>query len=378
MSIINVKQNNSFQSMNIDHQLFVKLLINIFTLSSVSFAIIVSLFIIVYVFIIYNLRNHSQNSFNVSLLLTCNTCFSIICSSIIHILMQLSSISGDRNVVALKWIIVWGCHVRGYLLFVFINSIYVSYVLQAGYRLFRIVFHEHRCLQTASNFLYYILALWIVSFVALIPTLITGKNLETSIVYLPEDFYCQVPVTNIFTMIYLVIIVYVSPLCCLCIIYLWIIIYIRRNTRRKELATRSTLRRENKRDSIIMKRICIVVFSFLIPVVASIIFFIVCGISGHFHWAFYRLNGMAISISYAFICLSSIYITPEIFKPIRSLFRLSNCYQRNLEDPVSFHRITKPSTITIENLGLRKMTSVNMIEHDLFQQKSSHARSTSS
>jgi len=86
--------------MNIDHRLFVKLLINIFTLSSVSFAIIVSLFIIVYVFIIYNLRNHSQNSFNVSLLLTCNTYFSIICSSIIHILMQLSSISVDRNVVA--------------------------------------------------------------------------------------------------------------------------------------------------------------------------------------------------------------------------------------------------------------------------------------
>jgi hypothetical protein len=45
--------------MNIDHRLFVKLLINIFTLLSVSFAIIVSLFIIVYVFIIYNLRNHS-------------------------------------------------------------------------------------------------------------------------------------------------------------------------------------------------------------------------------------------------------------------------------------------------------------------------------
>jgi type II secretory pathway component PulF len=81
MSIINVKQNNSFQSMNIDHRLFVKSLINIFTLLSVSFAIIISLFIIVYVFIIYNLRNHSQNSFNVSLLLTCNTCFLSFLSS---------------------------------------------------------------------------------------------------------------------------------------------------------------------------------------------------------------------------------------------------------------------------------------------------------
>jgi hypothetical protein len=251
----------------------------------------------------------------------------------------------------------------------------MSYDLQAGYRLFRIVFHEYRCLQTASTFLYYILGLWIVSFVALIPILIAGENLQTSIVYLSEDFYCQVPVTNIFITIYLVLIVYVSPLFCLCIIYLWIIIYIRRHTERRNSITTSKIRRQNERDRIIMKRICIVVCSLLIPVIASIVFFIIFVINGDFHWIFYRLNGMAISISYAFICLSSIYITPEIFIPIKNLFKPSKCYQRNLSKSTSIYRIVKVSTKIID-LDSHEISHVHMTELDLLQRRTSQTPST--
>jgi hypothetical protein len=156
MMIMKTEQNNSVESINFDHRLVAKLLINICTLFNVSFAIIVSS-----VIIIYNSRNQSKNSFNVSLLLTCNTCLAIICSSAMLVLVQLANISGDHHVISLEWIIVWGCHIRGYLLIVFIDSIYLSYVLQAGYRLVRIVFNETKCLRTVSSFFYYILAQWI-------------------------------------------------------------------------------------------------------------------------------------------------------------------------------------------------------------------------
>jgi hypothetical protein len=367
MNIMNVGRNNSHESINFDNRLLAKLLINIFTLLSVSFAIIVSLFIIVYVFVIYYSRTQSKTLFNVSLLLTCNTCLAIICSSTILILIQLSNIGGDHHIISLKWIIFWGCHIRGYLLFLFINSIYLSYVLQAGYRLFRIVFHENSCLRSFSTFFCYIVAQWTISFIILIPILFTGDNHTTSIVYLPEDFYCQVPVTNIYSMIYTIFAVYVSPLCCMCIIYFWIIIYVRRNTRHRRAYTLQ-IRHQNKRDAIITKRICVVMTLLLVLCVPSIIFFIVFIISGQLHWAFYRLSWMIVSISYAFICLSSIYVTPQIYRPISTIFRYSARRKRNSEVLTTSTCITRTQTRT-ERSVLRKMS----IELDLFERTISNA-----
>jgi hypothetical protein len=125
---MNVLVNNSMNMINFDDRLRLKSLINISVLLSTSFVIIVSLIIIVYLIVI----NDSKKSFNVSLLLTCSTCLTVIYSNIILILIQLSSISGDRNIIAIKRIIFWACYTRSYLLFVFVNLIYLSYVLQVN------------------------------------------------------------------------------------------------------------------------------------------------------------------------------------------------------------------------------------------------------
>ncbi len=360
MSMMDVIQNNSIEFINFNNRLLAKLLMNICTLLSGSFAIIISLLIIVYVFVIYTSGNHSRNSFNVSLILTCNTCLAIICSSIIVILIQLSNIIGDHAIIYLKWIIFSGCHTRGYLLFVFINSIYLSYVLQAGYRLFRIVFHEYKCLRTSTTFFYYILGQWLLSFVVLIPILFAGENHTPSIIYLPEDFYCQVPVTNVYAITYAVQIVFILPFCCICTIYFWIIIYIRRNTRYRQSVSTLKLRIQNKRDSIIIKRICIVVVLLLILGAPTVILVIVFIINSHFYWAYYRLSCMTISISYSFICLSSIYVTPEIYRPIRIIFGYSNHYRGNLEDLTPITNTTRTQT-KMDHSVLRARSSVNTV-----------------
>ena len=100
---------------------------------------------------------------------------------------------------------------------------------------------------------------------------------------------------NISLMFYLMLIVFILPIFSLCLIYFWIIVYIR-----------------NHRDRIILQRICLVVLSLSIPVVISAIIFSAFVIDDH--WIFYRLNWMILSISYVFISLSSIYITPEIYR----------------------------------------------------------------
>ena len=301
MNMKNIAQNNSVELVNFDNRLLAKLLINICTLFSASFAILVSLLIIIYVIAIYNSPIQSKRSFHVSLLLTCNTCLAIICSSTILILIQFATISGDRHVNSLEWIIVSGCYIRGYLQVVFIDSIYLSYVLQTGYRLYRIVFNAHQCLRTVSSFFCYIIVQWIISFIIIMPILFTDKNRSNSIVYLPEHFYCQVSVTNAVSITYSVLVVYLIPLCCMCIIYLWIILHVRHTVRFNGSAPTLKLRRQNKRDTLIIKRICIVIILLLTLGIPSVIFFIASIINGQLHWAFYRLNGMIISISYAFI-----------------------------------------------------------------------------
>ncbi len=307
---------------------YLKYLINICALLSAIFAIIVSLFIIHYI-IINVLRKHNlKNISKISLLLTCNTCLAIICSSSTLTLMILSSIGGDLNINSIKQIVNYGCYIRGYLHFVFINSIYLSYVLQAGFRLFRIAFHEYKCLRTIYSFSVYIIAQWITSFLLISPILIAHDGYSSLIIYLPEEYYCQVPMTSIRGIVFSTLSIYFVPLCCIGIIYLWIIIHIRR-ANRQSMVTIGLVRCQNKRDTIIIKRICVVMVVLLLLGVPSTLFVIAFIISGHLHWAAYRVGWMTISISFALISLSSIYVTPQIYKPIRTRLDYSKNKQRH-------------------------------------------------
>jgi hypothetical protein len=46
-------------------------------------------------------------------------------------------------------------------------------------------------------------------------------------------------------------------------------------------------------------------------------------ITGHLHWTSYRVGWMTISISFALISLSSLYVTPQIYRSMRIIFNKS-------------------------------------------------------
>ncbi len=320
--------NNSLETNNFYSYQRLKLLINICTLVSAIFAIIVSFLIIDYIVINFLRKKNLKKSTNISLLLTCSTCLAIICSSSTLTLMILSSIGGDLNIFALKQISTWACRIRGYLHFVFINSIYLSYVLQASFRLFRIAFHEYKCLRTIYSFSFYIIAQWIISFLLILPILIAHEDYSSLITYLPQEFYCQVPMTSIRGIVFSILTVYFIPLCCICMIYIWIIIYIRRRNKQYVLLI-MPVRHQNKRDAIIIRRICVVMIVLLLLGIPSSLFVIAYIITGHLHWASYRVGWMTISMSFALISLSSLYVTPQIYKPIRIMLNHSKQSQKN-------------------------------------------------
>lgn len=333
--MMNILFNNSVNFNNSNNYLCLKTWINIWTLLNTILAMIISLFFIIYVVRIYI----SKKSFHVSLILTCNTCLTIICSSITFSLISLSSIGGDYNIISLKQIIFYGCHIRGYLTYVFLISMYLSYILQACYRLFRIVYYKYKYLRTMSTFSYYLLIQWILSFIFTLPILFANKNCSSFIVYLPENFNCLVPFTNIRGVIFSALIIYVSPICGLCLIYSRIIIHIRHKRRR----TLSILkfRRQNKRDTSVIKRIYTVLIILLALGFPIILFLIVFLITGNLHWITYRICWMAVSVSLVFISLSSLYVTPEIYKKLQILFGCSKPHKK-------YHRASYSINMNIE------------------------------
>ncbi|CAF0980662.1 unnamed protein product [Didymodactylos carnosus] len=279
--------------------LWFKTLINLSTLFGIIIAIIVSLFTILLVVVSYCRRRYNaQNS--VSMLLTCNTCLTVFCSCLMLFYMNFASISGDWHLSSLYFFQQW-CIGRGYLLFVFINAIYLSYCLQAFFRLCRIAFYKCKYLQMFRNYLLFILVQWSLSFLLILP-----MRIRRFIVYLPNEFYCQVPMTNLKAIVFSILGVYFIPLCLICIIYIWIIVYIRRQS------IIHIRRQQNIRDSRILKRICFIISILLALGIPSIIFVILFTITVRLHSMAYRIGWFTISLSLVFIALSSVYLIPQV------------------------------------------------------------------
>jgi len=332
--------------------LVIKRWMSILTLINTIFASIVSLCIIFYVLTIYLSKRDARKSFHVSLILTCNTCLTIICSCIIFGLMALSSLAGDCNYASLQWIISWNCYFRGYLVNVFLTSIYLSYIIQAAYRLLRIVYHKHKYLRRMSTFSYYIVMQWALAFIVSLPMLIRSKTYSSMIIYLPDNFNCVVPFTNICATTYSVISVYLSPLFGLCFIYFRIIIHLK-SERRRRPSIPLKFRRQNKRDKSVITRIYLVIFVLCGLGLPTIIFYLLYVLTDQLHWTTYRLSFLSISISFVFISLSSLYVTPQIYKRIRTICSCSRSAKKNsclsYSISINIEREKKMESILLEN-----------------------------
>jgi uncharacterized membrane protein len=106
------------------------------------------------------------------------------------------------------------------------------------------------------------------------------------------------------------------------------------------------VRRQNKRDAIIIKRIGVVMIVLLLLGIPSCLFVIGFIINGYLHWAAYRVGWMTISISFALISLSSVYVTPQIYEPIRLILNHPKTSQRNCSS----------STSTYNNVEIQRKT----------------------
>jgi hypothetical protein len=210
-------------------------------LYSLSFLICITMIILIFI------RIRSIKS-NVPLLLTCNTYFNALLVSSIMVLMYSYNLQGNLD-PSISFSGRW-CQIRTYFTHVCFCALYHSFVLQAIFRLSRIVFYRHKILQSFGVFILTIIIQWILSFLFILPNLLLGD-----FQYLPLEYNCWIAFQNIRGLIMVMLTIYNNPLFIIFTIYTQIIRY----THRKAHILQRR-RKSNKRDITILKRIVILNF----------------------------------------------------------------------------------------------------------------------
>jgi hypothetical protein len=145
-------------------------------LYSLTFLICISMVI----FIFTSIRPSKSN---VPILLTCNTYLTLCLFATIMLVMYAYNEYGNLN--SSVWLDGRWCQIRSYLAHVCLCAVYYSFVLQAIFRLFRIVFFKHRILQSFGVCILAVIIQWIISFLFILPTLLLND-----FQYLPHEYSC--------------------------------------------------------------------------------------------------------------------------------------------------------------------------------------------
>lgn len=260
------------------------------------FAILIFLLII-----IIGMKYHRELR-DISLMLTYNTCVAALLATLVVCVMTSSNLSNGFLILNLRFCSIWG-----FLYDLFQCSIYHSYYLQAFYRLCRVVFYKKKSLLAHSLFLTLIFSQWSITFLILLPPIFLNWY-----IHLPTESYCLVPYTNLIAEIYHILVIYMIPLVCIAVIYVWITTFIRRSSAIASVRLGASQRQRNTRDLTIIRRIVILISVLALLRFPTIILTIYAIIHSEAYTYTYSIVGLITSLCMIFIGLMMIKITPQL------------------------------------------------------------------
>jgi hypothetical protein len=247
---------------------------------------------------------------DISLLLTCNTCLAGLLTCLTVSVMISSNLFAGFLLVDMKFCFAWGLFYD-----IFECSIYHSYCLQAFYRLCRVVFYTKRFLLSYNLYLILIVVQWSWILALLIPPVFVGWYAR-----LPTENYCLVPYTYIVAEVYHIMVLYLVPLICIGVTYLWITNFMRQTNRASTLVIAAVQRQRNQRDLTVIKRIIMLVSILVTLRFPTIIFLIHAVITGGLYPLTYGVVGVITSACLIFIGIITIYITTQLRKQFNGFF----------------------------------------------------------
>ncbi len=263
---------------------------------SLTFLTCITMIILIYI------RIHSLKS-NICMLLIWNTYFTLFLFASIMLGMYLYNLYGNLD-SSMSFGGRW-CQIRTYLVHVCLCGLYYSFVLQAIFRLFRIVYYKHKILQSFGVFLIAITLQWILSFLCILPNLLLDD-----FQYLPTEYNCWIAFENIRGLLVTITITYGISTCMILSIYMYIIRYLRQSNNIQQQRRQNS----NKRDLIVLKRLAIfvtVIIGLGFPTVLVVFIYVFT------HYVIplaYHIQGVSLSIGAFITSVSLVFITPQIQK----------------------------------------------------------------
>lgn len=201
------------------------------------------------------------------------------------------------------------CRWRIYLVHVCFCSLYYSFVLQAVFRLFRIVFYRFKVLQSFGVCLLSVVIQWILSFLFILPNLLLDDFR-----YQASEFNCWIAFDNVRGLILVTLTIFNNPLSIIFTIYTQIIRYTRRQAHLQQRRQNA-----NQRDLAVLKRIVILVFIIVIIGLPTLVVIIVYLITNRIIPYAYHIQGLCIALGVLVASISLVFLTPQL----QQIFRKS-------------------------------------------------------
>lgn len=279
-----------------------------------------SLVICITILLLIAVRIRSVMS-KMTILLVCNTYVAIFFVNTMMLTVDIYNLYGDSypsSVFDDLW-----CPLRTYLVFVGFCAFYYSFVLQASFRLVRVVFYKRKVLQSRAVFLVGVGLQWLLAFVLPLINLLLYDY-----TYIVDEYKCWLPFDNFRGSLLGLLLPYSLPLLFIAVIYIRILRYLRQNNHLQQ-------RQEaNKRDVLVLQRIVVLlIFTVAIGLPTTIIWLIYL-ISRYLIPHAYDIQAAALSIAFFASAICFTLITPE----------LKELWNRNLQQIHPIHA-TRPKEI---------------------------------
>ncbi|CAF1378806.1 unnamed protein product [Adineta ricciae] len=272
-------------------------------------------------FIIVILLVHLQHKRTVTMLLTTNTYMGILAFSIVLLSTSIDVLKADvlgMSVLSEKSLVA--CQFQGFLIYERFGCCYSSFVLQAIYRLLRVLYPRRLFLQSFKFNFICIIIQWIVCFLLTLPSFIYR---DAFFVLYKLDYCCGLRYERVPQFLYIIFNVFVLPLIYMSIIYARLIYFV---SHQNLQLLQTQQGRRAQRDYIIMRRILLTMIILVLAGIPNLgLAFLVHfkpNLSGDYYM--YRIEWMVPSVSMLTLSIGLVFITPRLTIVVVSCLQRKN------------------------------------------------------
>ncbi len=144
------------------------------------------------------------------------------------------------------------------------------------------------------------------------------------VVYLPEEYYCYAPYTDLRSILYVILSTYGIPLLFLSLIDLRITRFLRQQSNTQTVVA---VKQRQQRDILVLRRIFIIVGVLMIVGIPLVVFVIMFIITGESDPVFKRIIWFTMALSMAGLNFAMIIVTPQLKSIVFQKFQQNRIMQ---------------------------------------------------